>query len=257
MIDVGIDESRAPTTGMLVVSAIVGKAADMLKFRSGWSAELQNAGIDYFHAKEHWNGAAKPYHQIGRNERDRLLSRLVGHIHHRFLFGASVLIDETEYKGASSQRFQSQYGSPYGFAFQMLMVSILVELTRQRRKQPINILIEDGHANAKQAIGFIEEKRSRDPRKGLTVASYALVGKTKDPILQAADLLAYGVCEFHTRGYSDFMCRLAPAKYRRRFLTLPLDRSTVDAAKTDIMRHHDFLTSGAPGAKRRADLVMW
>jgi hypothetical protein len=57
-----------------------------------------------------------------------------------------------------------------------------------------------------------------------------LGGKRDNPILQAADLLAYGVCEFHTKGYSDFMRKLAPAKYRRRFLTLPWDRSAVDAA---------------------------
>lgn len=86
----------------------------MRKLHAEWSSDLECAGIDYFHAKEHWNGAAKPYDRIGRAERERLLNRLVGHIQCRFLFGTSVLIDETEYKSASSQRFRSQYGSPYG-----------------------------------------------------------------------------------------------------------------------------------------------
>jgi hypothetical protein len=256
VINVGIDESKSGS--LLVVSGIVGKTSLMHKLDTKWKAELATAGVDYFHAKEHWSLRSKAYHDISTAERETLLDRLVGHLHHRFLFGASTLIDEVEYRAATSERFRSQYGSPYAWGFQVLMVVILVELIRQRRQnQPINILIEDGHANSKQAIGFIERKKKLNNPKGLKVGSHGLGGKRDNPILQAADLLAFGICEFHTKGESDFASRIAPFKYRKRFIEYPWDRSSPDAASADILRHRDLRRFGTPGAKPRTELVMW
>ena len=66
------------------------------------------------------------------------------------------MIDEQEYRRYASHRFRSQQGSPYGFAFQLLMVTILAELVGQRKQnQPIDVLIEDGHPGVKQALALI------------------------------------------------------------------------------------------------------
>jgi hypothetical protein len=115
VIDVGIDESKSGS--LLVVSAIVGKTSTMRKLDSEWKREITTAGIDYFHAKEHWNLKSKAYHGISTTERKALLDRLIVHLHHRFLFGASTIINETEYRQTTSERFRSQYGSPYGWGF--------------------------------------------------------------------------------------------------------------------------------------------
>lgn len=235
VIDIGIDESKSSPNPLLVVSAVVGNTSLMRKLNKEWTRDLENAGVDYFHATEHWNGSAKPYHGISRDERDKLLNRLISHIHHRFLFGASVFVDEAEYISAASARFRSQYGSPYGFAFQMLMIMILRKLHLQgRHNQPVNILIEDGHKNAQQAIGFIQDKLKRGP-KGLKIGSYGLGGKKDNPILQAADMLAFGLCEDRAKGYSEFAARLASIKMKGRFFELPWDRSSVEAVKTTLV----------------------
>jgi len=256
VIDIGIDESESGSR--LVVSGIVGKTSPMRKLDAEWKAELAKAGVDYFHAKEHWNLRSKAYHGISTDAREKLLNRLVLHLHHRFLFGASSIIDEAEYRDCTTPRFRSQYGSAYAWGFQSLMLTILVELTRQKRaNQPVNILIEDGHKNAQQAIGFIRAKKKRNSAMGIRLGSYGLGGKRDNPILQAADLLAFGVCEFHTKGNSDFAFRFGSGKGRKRFIEYPWDRSSPDAVKADIMRHAALLKSGAPGAKRRTDLVMW
>jgi hypothetical protein len=256
VIDIGIDESLSPPSPKLVVSAIVGNTARMRKLDTEWKRDLADSRVDYFHAKDHWNTFAKPYHGISTERRRNLLGQLVGHIHHRFLFAVSAIVDQAEYRSHASERFRSQYGSPYGFAFQMLMTCIFVELTKQRREnQPVNILIEDGHKNSEQAIGFIAEKKKREG--GLTIASHGVGGKRDNPILQAADMLAFGVCEFHAKGYSDFAARLAPPKFRTRIFELPWNKSSVEAVKSDIVRNISLKKSNAPGSKRLSELVMW
>jgi len=258
VIDVAIDESKSAQSCLLVVSAIVGKTALMRKLSVEWKRELVRSGVDYFHAKEHWNGRAKAYHGIGHDEREKLLDRLIRHLHSRFLFGASVIVDEAEYRAATSERLRSQYGSPYGFGVQLAMSMVLLELNRlKRQNQPINILIEDGHVNAGQAIEFIKRKKQLNSPKGLKIGTYGLGGKAENPVLQAADLLAFGTCEYTVRGESDFAKRTVPEKYMSRFLILPWDVSSVQDLKSDIIRHRDLVQAKAPGAIRHAELVMW
>ena len=91
----------------------------------------------------------------------------------------------------------------------------------------------------------------------MKIGTYGLGRKKDNAILQAADLLAFGACEFHIKGESDFGARIAPFRYRRRFLELPWDRSSVDAAAADIMHHRSLCMARAPGAKARTELVMW
>jgi len=258
VIDIGIDESKSHASQLIVVSAIVGNTMQMRKLDAEWKRDLIRSGADYFHATEHWNGSAKAYHGIGRPERKKLLGRLAGHVRHRFLFGASAIVDQDEYRSVTSERFRSQYGSAYGFAFQLLMTMILAELLRQKRhNQPVNVLIEDGHVNAEQVIGFIHDKKKLDSSKGLRIGTYGLGGKRDNPILQAADLLAFAACELANTGESDMFACLAAPKVRNRFLTLPWDKSSVEAAVSDIELHGALRKTGAPGAKRHKDLVMW
>jgi hypothetical protein len=256
VISLGIDESKSGS--LLVVSAVVGKAACTQKLDAEWKRDLAEKGVDYFHAQEHWNLRSKPYHGLGMPEREELLTRLVAHVHRRSLFCASAMVDETDYLGTTSQRFRSQYGSPYGWGFQMLMTMILIELKRQRREnQPVNILIEEGHRNSHQVLGFIEHKKKLPSKKGLPIAHHETGQKTDNPILQVADLVAFGVCEAHTKGESVFASRMATRAFRRRFLVLPWNSSSTNAAKADIIRQANLLKAGVPSAKRRTEMVMW
>src|SRR5262249_34043201 len=113
----------------------------------------------------------------------------------------------------------------------------------------------DGHKNSKQAIGFIAEKMKRSG--GLQVNSYGLRGKRDNPILQAADMLAFGVCEFHAKGGSDFAARLSSHKGRKRIWELPWDKSAGEGVKDDIVRNLNMKRSGLIGAKKLSELTMW
>ena len=237
-----------------MISAIVGKTALMRKLTVEWKRELATSGVDYFHATEHWNGRSKPYHGIGHDEREELLARLIRHLHSRFLFGVSAIVDEAEYKTATSERLRSQYGSPYGFGFQLVMALVLLELVRlKRQNQPVNILIEDGHVNAGQAIEFIKHKKKLNSPKGLKIGTYGLGGKIDNPVLQAADLLAFGTCEYTTKGHSEFAARIVPEIYANRFRVLPWDVSSVRNLKADIIRHGDLVKTKAPVRRLRRE----
>jgi hypothetical protein len=242
----------------LVVSAIVGNTSQMIRMSSSWNRDLKASGVDYFHAKDHWNGSAEQYHGIDRPAREKLAVRLISRITRRFDFGVSALVNEDEYRREASPRFRSQYGSPYGFAFQMAMSMIFLELTRQGRvNQPVNILIEDGHANANQAITLIEQKKKKQSTAGLSICTYGLGGKVGQPILQAADMLAYGVSEFHATGESYFAAGLSRGSKHGQLLELPWDKSSIESVKDDIIRNRYMRRAGIIGVKKRNEMVMW
>jgi len=67
MINVGVDESKSDSSSLLVLSAIVGNTAQMRKMDRSWKHDLNTSGVDYFHAKDHWNASARSYHGISRS----------------------------------------------------------------------------------------------------------------------------------------------------------------------------------------------
>jgi hypothetical protein len=80
MIDWGMDESGVPDKKMPVISAILGQTSKVANLNFRWSAELERYGVDYFHAKDHWNKKARCYRGISNKKREALLSSLVSQI---------------------------------------------------------------------------------------------------------------------------------------------------------------------------------
>jgi len=104
-----------------------------------------------------------------------------------------------------------------------------------RLDQPVNVLIENGHANAKQAILLIDQKQKKHSPEGLQINTYGLGGKIGNPILQAADMLAYGVREYHTKGESYFAGGISRASQKGQLIELPWDKSSIDAVRQEGM----------------------
>src|SRR6202021_3460659 len=102
-----------------------------------------------------------------------------------------VSIDTEEYERISSQRFRNNWGAPYSFAIQMLMLLVYMHLSeRGKEDQVVNFLIEDGHSNIGQAMEIIG-KSVHSKNTFIRLGSLEKGGKLNNPILQAADLLAY------------------------------------------------------------------
>ena len=164
MIDCGIDESGS-TKHLLVVSALIGQTSLMKKMSRAWTVDLKRHNVDFFHSKEHWNRKAKPYHGISMIKRRTLLTCLVGHIHRYAEAGFFVCIDTKEFDQIVTNRFKTQWGSSYSFAIQLLFIIIHLNL-RQRGHlhETVNILIEDGHKNANQAMEIIANGKKNKGR---------------------------------------------------------------------------------------------
>jgi Protein of unknown function (DUF3800) len=232
VIDCGIDESGRPEKNLLVVSAVIGQTSMMKKLATAWKKDLADNRVDFFHAKDHWNLRAKAYHRLSMNKRSALLSRLIGYIHKHAEMGCSVAIDVKEYKRITSERFRSNWGAPYAFAVQMLMILISIDLQKRNRlHESVNILIEEG-PHVRQACEIIGKAKG-NKNAFIRVATYGCGGKKDNPILQAADLLAYGCCEYLSTGKSRMYTNLAGPEPQR-FPCLPFNAELIEMLKRDI-----------------------
>jgi len=253
VIDIGIDESAPSAQGTLVLSAMIGQTSKMKRLDRKWKADLERYNVAYFHAKEHWNRRSKAYSRISMQKRQELLSRLVGHIHKYSNVGLSVSIDPQEYADLTTPPFRSEWGSAYAFAIQMLIILVHFELKeseekgRSHKNELANVLIEGGHKNTQQAFEIISKAVGKvgDDSAFIRVKSVGVGGKKDNPILQAADLLAYGWCQRISMGKSQMLDKLAGAGAPpEKFKALDLSVELVEMLKRDIDAH----------AQRRNDL---
>ncbi len=232
VIDCGIDESRRSGEQLLVVSALIGQTSLMGKLAKAWKSDLATERVDFFHAKEHWNLRAKPYRGLSNSKRRALLSRLTGHIHKYAEMGLSVVIDVEEYERITSPRFRSNWGAPYAFAVQMLMILIHLDLEdRKRAHEGVNILVEDG-PHVYQALEIIDKAKGNE-NAFIRVVTSGHGPKKDNPILQAADLLAYGSCQYLSTGESRIYSGLVRPKPER-FPWLHCNTELVEMVKRDI-----------------------
>ena len=131
-IDLGFDESSRDSHRLLVVSAIIGQTSRMRGLSRMWKADLRRDSVDFFHAREHWNLQVEPYHGLSTARREELLKRLAACANKHIYAGISLTIDVREYKAMTSERFRSNFGSPYTMAIQLLTILIHNELLRRK-----------------------------------------------------------------------------------------------------------------------------
>jgi len=198
VIDCAFDESgdkTSPRGNLLVVSAYVGATAHVARLSRCWQSKLDEVGIPYFHTKDLWNRRAKLFRGLSNTQRKRLLSALISYIHRNAEWGFSAFIDPDYYSDSTTDRFRSQWGSPYAFAMRMTILCLILLLERLKRQgELVNILIEQGHPNAQQAMDMIAEFKAFDDRP-LNIGDCELRPKKGNPTLQAADILAYASCD--------------------------------------------------------------
>lgn len=234
MVDIGIDESVPKSSDLLIVSAVLGQTALMKKMDSAWSRELRDDGVDFFHAKDHWNAKYAPYHGLSMTKRKALLAALVEHFRRFAQAGITVSIKPEEYKGITSNAFRSDWGAPYAFAIQILMLMIYLDLHhRERTHEEANILIEEGHKNLGQVAEIIPKMKSNDS-SFLRLNSYSHGSKKGSPILQAADMLVYSAGKHIVSGDSRIYRQLASRVRPRQFQRLHITPEHISMLKRDL-----------------------
>lgn len=256
MIDWGMDESGDPKRKKLVVAAVIGQTSQMEKLRSRWLHSLAKFGVDYFHAKDHWNKSATCYHRISIKKREKLLAELVGHMAKYCTATIGLEVDLDDFEKSVTPRFKNSFGSAYGFGVNLLLTMTRLHLGNLGdTHQSINILIEDGHRNSKQAIELISKFKDR-PGTILKVASHGLGEKKGHPILQAADLTAYGWWQYVTGGETSIFSELKTGAPRLMAMWLPWDRRSIEAVKEGVDANRLMREQGLQ-SKPFHDLALW
>jgi hypothetical protein len=256
MIDWGMDESGDPNQKMLVVSAVIGQSSRMRKLERRWLIDLERYGVDYFHARKHWNLSAGCYHHISVRKRKELLAGLSASIGKYCVASLGAEISISEFEASVSPRFKNTFGSAYAYGVNLLLVMTRLLLGRTSdTHQAINILIEDGHRNANQAIEQISIWGQK-PGAVLKISSCGLGDKKSHPILQAADLIAYGWWQFKSGTDPRMFSALRVGAPRLPAMFLPWDKSSIEAIKGDVEMHQLMRDQGIP-SKHFRDLALW
>ena len=206
----------------------------MKKMGTAWSKDLRDKNVDFFHAKDHWNPKCAYYHRLSMTKRKILLAGLVGHVRHFSQAGITVSIKPEEYKGMTSNAFRSDWGAPYAFAIQVLLLLIYLDLNdRERTHEEVNILIEEGHRNLGQVAVIIPKMKGNDD-SFLRLNSYGHGSKKGNPILQAADMLAYSAGQHIVSGDSRMYRQLASRVEPRQFQRLHITQEHISMLKAGI-----------------------
>jgi hypothetical protein len=188
--DLGIDEGGAGTC--LCVSLHVGDTAAQKLLSEKWDRRLQVAGIECFHSKDYDNYAGGVFGGTSRADRRALLRDLAGFVHEAGDVGLTVTIDTALYDRLATNEFKSQWGAAYSFAAQIGMIGISDVLGQWgASNERVNVIIERGHRNCEQ---LVQQLRSIQGQEGhrLKINFAGSAPKKGNPILQVADMLAYG-----------------------------------------------------------------
>ncbi len=189
MIDSYFDESGRADRRLTVVSGYFGSTRDMRALSRDWQNALDRAGVNYFHAKDYDNRGAGVFRHLSMTRRKRLLDQLLQYAKRRMICGISAYVEDKLYEESTSPRFRSQWGAPYSFCVYTVLGKLALYLDELGRSQErINVVLEGGHRNVFQVLEQLH-------RPGGNFASIGVAPKEDQPVLQAADLLAYSTSD--------------------------------------------------------------
>jgi hypothetical protein len=217
MLEAYCDESDASIRGgsLLVLAGYLADDADWRLFNKAWESEvLRPYSIPYFHAKDLRSQNAKLYRHLNLKERRDLLDAACSVIGRHVKAGGIVYMRPADWKQFTTPRQRSRWGSAYGICMELMLAVVLGEIVGGPER--VSVFLEDGHANATDAIRKIHNyKHDTEPieypeitggpihtsepehpelkmrEESMRIGDIALVSKVRSMPTQAADLLAY------------------------------------------------------------------
>ena len=202
-LSIGYDEGGSGD--ILLVSVQVGITEQAKKLKQKWKQRLN--GVPYFHSIDLWNFQSGVFTDsgLGRAERSALLSNLADLIHDRLIIGLTAKISTKEYLAHTTNHFRSQHGTAYTYCVTTLILMTYLLMKQRGIRTEFNILIENGHRNAMQAVQILDRYKVPQPVPvpDFKILSVGLGSKVDHPILQAADMLAYCKHQQHTHGDTE------------------------------------------------------
>lgn len=196
MIDFGIDEGGGDDT--LLVAVQFGDTAKLRHLNQDWQAHLHDVRLKFWHSKDYRNRDSGVFAEAGMDmdARRRLLADLSALIHRDMDLGLVVKVRHSLYCERTLPVFRAEYGSAYSFAIQWGLLVTAQILNgwwgEEHQREQANILLENGHKNVNQIIEQLNLVKERTAASFLSLNNVGTGPKEGNPILQAADMLAYG-----------------------------------------------------------------
>jgi hypothetical protein len=230
-VDIGFDESGSHD--ILLLAAQVGLVQKSRKLKTVWKSILGDSRVPFFHSVDYDNFSKGVFCHLSREERTLLLQSLCGHLRKRMLFGITGKITISNYNSKTNNAFRSQWAAAYSFAMQMLMLGVRLQLERLQLGYDVNILLEDGHKNAGQAINILRKIKLANKRNpgdvALNIMTEGLGSKINNPILQAADMLGYSEWQRLTQGNREIYDQLHVKGSRYFWVYMDIDKRLLDS----------------------------
>ena len=180
-----IDESGTHgKSAHMIMAGYTARINQWNRFDLKWRKSLKKHGLEYFHAKEHWQlpFAAKAVKIADDN----------------LLFGFVVKLREDDYKKfyrAGPWGGKAQPDSMYGLCFRYCLSFVLQQtlLEAPNRDLGLSFVVEEGHQNQVAPADIVFQlKRKKISGVSEFLGSATTGEKKKSPGLQAADGLAFG-----------------------------------------------------------------
>jgi hypothetical protein len=154
------DESATIAGGepLLVLVGYLADHTDWAAFSESWDREiLKKYGLPHFHAKDLRSSNSKVYRYFDFSQRRELLATSCKVIGDHIGGGAVVYMRPSNWKRNTTPGQRSRWGSAYGVCMELLLGAFNEIVPGPQR---VNVFLEDGHANADDAVNRIRNYKS-------------------------------------------------------------------------------------------------
>ena len=197
MLDFGYDEGGEGSK--LLVSVQLGTTRRLRRFSRRWKTLLRDSDVKFWHSIDYDNFSKGVFADLDGKARQKLLGRLARLIHDHMDVGITAVLDTALFERETDPRFRNEWGTAFCFAVENVAIYAYEWLLDAgRQMEPVNVLIEGGHKNAGQALEHLRKLIGND-KAFLRMKTCGLGGKADNPILQAADMLAYSEWKYLTQ----------------------------------------------------------
>ena len=178
--------------------------ANAAKFNAEMQPVYDRFKIPYFHASEILGGKHKPdgmgvFDHLTAPQRDQLARAFIRTVRRRAAFGFGSTVNEPEY-----DMMIRRYGnmpSAYGFLLHQMLVLVSAWARRTGYVGSVAYFLEDGAKNKGDAINHLYNRlvNTAEKKAKYRFASFGLVDKRTNPVVNAPDILSYHWYRYHER----------------------------------------------------------
>jgi hypothetical protein len=214
------------STSFLLLAGYVAEAERWRVFETRWKEVLQGFRLERFHTKDLRNFRHSSLKHLDAADRRTLVKALSDLVADTAVLGTLHYLRPADYKAVTDAPFRSRHGSAYGMLVTLTLLQLdAVLLNPLCVPETIGVFLEEGHANANDALRLLEywqqdssppppevegypaEVLVPDPARFATlrIHAYGLGSKATMHPLHAADMLAYLAFSAMTFKGDDFL----------------------------------------------------